>query len=373
MADQGEDDARNTVVLPTFAAVISTPLSVPIPTQRTLSTLARAHETNRYTAEHMSPEGQLRVKQLAARRTPLLARDPRDSELYTHVHEECADEKKSIRQAPLSFLANTGVALCQRFSKNEFRTFLSYILEIPAPSVGVELPKCKCGTVNDPYGHHRMSCSKHSSYKTAHNHIVAQFVSVTVPTGAPVSSKATDVPCHPDSNKQADIICTPLEDFDTIAFDVTLVHPRTIRPNEHTAVWNDNALRTKERAKITKHREAYRQLPKEQGGPFTFVPLAATTYGRMGDDFLRSLWLLARRETATTIAFERKDGDWNLLFGRFFGRIKARMHAAIAKAAVLRALGVKLNIKEHSRLFRIRHELLNHDLDIQLEPLSMLV
>ena len=59
-------------------------------------------------------------------------------------------------------------------------------------------------------------------------------------------------------------------------------------------------------------------------------------------DFILVLYLLARQQAELVKAFRRPDGDVRQLAGAFFGGIKARIGAAVARGMALRALGLGL-------------------------------
>ena len=89
-------------------------------------------------------------------------------------------------------------------------------------------------------------------------------------------------------------------------------------------------------AKRNKHDAAYANLG------YTFVPLAADTYGDLSEDFVRFIWLVATiavtnsRQSQPQVEddeSQKVDDDFQRVRGLLFTRMKSRIGIALAKAA----------------------------------------
>ena len=102
-----------------------------------------------------------------------------------------------------------------------------------------------------------------------------------------------------------------------------MVHPFT-----GTGTWLPNVLRDRHNAKIAKHDQAYSRQA------LCFVPCIVTTYGAMGAEFVRLLYVLARRQAEVIVTHHRPDSDYRHILAMCFSANRAKVGAAVAKAAM---------------------------------------
>ncbi len=118
--------------------------------------------------------------------------------------------------------------------------------------------------------------------------------------------------------------------------DFTLTHPRTGSSNKHPiGSWKPEALTTANNKKMKKH-----VIPYEQAH-HAFLSLTADTYGKISDDFVRFLWMMANTASTNSRLSQPSPNSepplsqdsFTKLRGSFFSRFRVQIAAAIAKAA----------------------------------------
>jgi hypothetical protein len=92
-------------------------------------------------------------------------------------------------------------------------------------------------------------------------------------------------------------------------------------------------------AKTSKHHSFYAALGCQ------FVPLVASTFGVLHEDFVRFLWLISRPNSDHNLAVGeiREAGPSSSLHHLLFAKLRARMSVAAAYAAAMRLLAIPLD------------------------------
>ena len=205
---------------------------------------------------------------------------------------------------------------------------------------------CPCGNPLDPHGHHRATCKKwHKSTVTrGHDRVVHSIVDAARSCGTPCTSQPPLVPHHPHSRKHGDIYFEAriLEGRSVVA-DVTIVHPVMGNPTSAGAApvgtWQPRVLAARASAKLSKHKSFYSSIG------LSFVPLVASTFGVLHEDFLRFLWLLSEPDSDHDLAVGeiREAGPSTPLRQLLFAKLRARASVAAAYAAAMRLLAIPLD------------------------------
>ncbi len=127
--------------------------------------------------------------------------------------------------------------------------------------------------------------------------------------------------------------------FSDLVLDFTLTHPRTGSSNKYPiGSWKPDALGMANSKETKKHALSYEQAQH------AFLSLTADTYGKISDDFVRFLWMMA---TAASTNFRLSQPSPNSepslsqdtftkLRGSLYSRFRVQIAAAIAKAAAAR-------------------------------------
>ena len=104
--------------------------------------------------------------------------------------------------------------------------------------------------------------------------------------------------------------------------------------------WEDTVLPSSERAKYSKHEEAYTNIS------LGFLAFALSSFCVFGNDLVRYLWMLARIETTTLIDIRTRQGllpltdaEVGKVRGRCFSASLARIGHAASKATAMRIAG----------------------------------
>ena len=103
---------------------------------------------------------------------------------------------------------------------------------------------------------------------------------------------------------------------------------------------------------------AYNKKMQKHGRPYeqqrlAFVPCIMSTYGAMQDDFVRLLYIMARRQAETIVAYHRPEADFDCVLGQCFSGLKGRIGAACARAMALRALSYNKFGIRHLHIHRV--------------------
>ena len=184
-----------------------------------------------------------------------------------------------------------------------------------------------------------MNC-KNNGKKGAHDYLDDCVCAVAKPANVNYTNDKELVPSHDDSNKKGDALLTLTRDAWKQVLDFSMVHPFT-----GTGTWLPNVLRDRHNAKIAKHDQAYSRQA------LCFVPCIVTTYGAMGAEFVRLLYVLARRQAEVIVTHHRPDSDYRHILAMCFSANRAKVGAAVAKAMAMRALSC---MKDGTRRFRAR-------------------
>ena len=167
------------------------------------------------------------------------------------------------------------------------------------------------------------------------------------------------VPSHVDSNKKGDALRTLTRDAWPQVLDFTMVHPYT-----GNGAWIPNTLRDRHNRKMEKHNRAY----ESQG--ICFIPCVVTTYGAMGAEFVRLLYILARRQAEVIITHHRPDVDFKHMLGVCFSSNKAQVGVAVARGMAMRALSCTKSGYRRIRVgnLGVFHGHLEQDLHVLCRP-----
>jgi hypothetical protein len=238
-----------------------------------------------------------------------------------------------LKHSPLQFLASTS-SLSSRFNKEQWSVWVAYALGVAMPAYlhprkpNGDLYPCHCAAhpTPDPYGHHKMNCAN-SGKKGAHDHIDDCMRAVARPAHVSYTNDKNIVPSHDDSSKKGDALTTLTRDAWPQVLDFTMVHPYTGNGD-----WVPQALRAAHNRKMAKHNSAYERQA------ISFIPCVLSTYGALGDEFVRLLYILARRQAEVIIAHHRPDDDYVKMLGLCFASIKSKVGAAAARGMAMRAL-----------------------------------
>jgi hypothetical protein len=225
------------------------------------------------------------------------------------------------------------------FRKDMWTVWIAYVLGAPMPKClqplgmhGAYQP-CRCNghPIPDAAGHHKMNCP-FSSKSAGHQHIEDTFAKAAHSACVECTTSKTQVPTHLADNKQGDALINLAKNADADrdwknVVDFTIVHPFS-----STGEWKNSAMTTSYNKKMEKHGRPY-EIQK-----LAFVPCVLTTYGAMQDDFVRLLYIMARRQAESIIAYHRPEADFDCVLGQCFSGFKGRFGAACARAMALRAL-----------------------------------
>ena len=167
-----------------------------------------------------------------------------------------------------------------------------------------------------------------------------RVASVLDAAGIPFTAREAQIPRHIDSAKRGDILVQcKVAPFPDLVLDFSLTHPRTGASNLHPiGSWKPDALANADKAKSRKHAVSYEQ------SNHAFLSLTADTYGKVSDDFVRFLWLVANTASTNSRLSQspsehgcsQSQDSFATLRGSFFSRIRVQVGAALAKAAAAR-------------------------------------
>lgn len=219
---------------------------------------------------------------------------------------------------------------------------MSYLLGVPHSATllprradGSLLPCRHCNAIPDVNGHHKQVC-RYCGKKSAHDLLNQVMTGLARP--ACIGYSTTSVPCHDDSNKTGDALLSfPTSDSTTThaVADFTMRHMFS-----GTGTWNDRALQDAHNQKVAKHRIPY------QRQDLSFIPCVASTYGVIGADFLRLLYVMARKQAEVIVTHHRPDTSYRQIVGYCFTNNRVKLGAAIARAMAMRALSyTKLGVR----------------------------
>lgn len=323
-------------VLPTVADVLvhSSSQQVVFPEQKVLTRLAqKAHQ--RWSTEGLTEEGKKRAQHLS-RQTITACSTADETGKYLQGIARFPEELQ-LRHSPLAFLSHTA-SLSEKFPQDVFSVLFCFLLGLRAPPClqNTNISTCEgCSLPMDPYGHHRMTCAKTSSYHVAHAQLAAAFADIARRSGVPYMDK--NVPRHLTTDKVGDALIDLSDDSRQLVLDYTITHPILgTRSGAGTLKWNDKALANKVKDKWNKHGNNYAVIG------YAFAPCAMTTYGQIHGHLLRLLYILAKKQAEAVHVHQRPSTPVEYLFGLFFAQSRARLGAAVARGMALRAMGCSL-------------------------------
>mmetsp|Transcript_29664 Transcript_29664/g.60924 ORF Transcript_29664/g.60924 Transcript_29664/m.60924 type:complete len:698 (+) Transcript_29664:441-2534(+) len=210
-----------------------------------------------------------------------------------------------------------------------------------------------CGKEIDKNAHHLQCCVKQhkGTWQEVHDHLQATWVKIAglAGFGATANPKNLPRPRDDQSDKHADIYFKyNASDCRAIVGDVTITHPFT-GAGRDDSLWGDQVGGRLEKVSEAKDK-LYFGFHRDMG--YTFLPLAATTYGKLDPHSIRLIWFMT--DCACSAYFERKgfekmsrDGsmteEYMRLRARFFARYRSRISMSVARGAARRAMlwGVK--------------------------------
>jgi hypothetical protein len=322
-------------VLPALTNVLvhDSSKQVVFPDQRALTKLAQKAQ-QRWSTEGLSDEGKKRTAHLSWQ--SFTARCTAD-ETATYLQGIAKfSENLKLRHSPLAWICHTE-SLNEKLPRDVFAVLFSFILGLRAPLClqSRNTSTCEaCGVPMDPYGHHRMTCAKTSSFHAAHAQLAEAFADTARKSGVPYTDK--NVPRHLTTDKVGDALINLSNDGRQLILDYTIAHPvhgtqAGLDPGKLN--WNDKVLNQKVKHKLNRHGRHYAVLG------FAFAPCVMTTYGQIDAHFLRLLYILAQKRAELVHVQYRPSTPIERLFGAFFAQGRARLGAAVARGMASRALG----------------------------------
>ena len=246
----------------------------------------------------------------------------------------------SISYNPMAFLMAIPVTKWQLFPKHLFQHWVRLALDLPFDDC--ERTCEACGKQQDDTGHHRATCASRATkaWKRGHSHVVEALGNMLGIAAIGSTTKDGQIPRHVDSDRHGDILVDcKVAPFSDLVLDFTLTHPRTGSSNKYPiGSWKPDALGTANNKKIKKHALSYEQAQH------AFLSLTADTYGKISDDFVRFLWMMANAaSTNFRLSQPSPNSEPSLsqdtftkLRGSLFSRFRVQIAAAIAKAAAAR-------------------------------------
>lgn len=323
-------------VLPAVADVLVYDSSTQLvfPEQKTLTRLAqKAHRS--WSTEGLTEEGKKRVQNLARQTIAARSTDDDTGKYLQGIAK--FPETLQLRHSPLAFLSHTE-SLSEKFPQDVFSVVFCFLLGLRAPLClqSSDTTTCEgCSLHLDPYGHHRMTCAKTSSYQAAHTQLAVAFAEVARRAGAPYTDK--NVPRHLTTDKVGDALIELSNDSTQLVLDFSITHPILgTRSTNGTLKWNDKGLAQKAKDKWNKHGRNYAVLG------YAFAPCVMTTYGQMHGHLLRLLYILAKKQAEVVHVHKRPSTNIDYLFGLYFAQSRARIGAAVARGMALRAMGCSM-------------------------------
>jgi len=245
----------------------------------------------------------------------------------------------SITYNPMAFLMAIPTTKWQLFPKHLFQHWVRLALDLPFEDCAVNCPFC--GEPQDTTGHHRATCKKTASraWTRGHDHVIEAIAAMLAISGLPYTTREAQIPRHSDSAKRGDIDvnCT-IGHFEKLVLDFSLVHPRNGASQKYPAGrWKPDSVAQASTRKNAKH-----AIPYEQGN-LAFLSLTADTYGKLSDDFIRFIWMLANQaSTNSRLSQPQSSGaspdphEFVTQRGSYFSRMRVQLGAALAKAAAVR-------------------------------------
>ena len=285
----------------------------------------------------------------------------------------------------------------EKWRMQQWSTFFCMTLGLPMPWIS---PGTRCGCqafLHDQFGDHACTCNTHGGAGKSHDWAVAQVAALFRSMGTTVLTQTRVTGVGPNRKQRGDIelvayLPHPLTERRTLVMDFTVTHERHGNSRKDTngtlRVKNiknrDRPLEKAAHDKIKKHRDLYNLLPGDIG----FLPLVASTSGRLNADFIRLVYLHATRETKAYLAAidpvdaedghegdavgGRRDRDFLVQRSRFLAALKTRLGLILAKTTAMRVLinatgcpapvSDRTSMKTHARISQLIASAIEHDL-----------
>jgi len=250
-------------------------------------------------------------------------------------------ETTTISYNPMAFLMAIPVTKWQLFPKHLFQRWVRLALDLPFDECA---SVCQfCGQIQDESGHHRATCSKAASraWTRGHNYVVETIAAILDTSGLPYTTRESSIPRHADCAKRGDVLVQcKLGCFQDLVLDFSLTHQRSGASKIHPiGDWKPDALKLALKHKDKKHGISYEQ------GNHAFLSLVADTYGKISDDFVRFIWMVANAASTNSrlsqppsdaTPADSPDSSFAVQRGAFFSRMRVQIGTALAKAAAAR-------------------------------------
>jgi hypothetical protein len=224
-------------------------------------------------------------------------------------------------------------------------------LGVPIPALLANPRPCACQHF-DVFGDHLQTCKHQSAALHTHELFVYRFSSMLRSVGHRIKThKVTPAAGNERGDIEIDnyVVLPRGEDNllppRPLILDFTMTHDRYGRSNAYTngmlthrirstgAPQPDGALNTAAQVKNRHYKRLYAELPD----PVVFLPVAASTSGRINEETLRLLFLHANRE-ASALAGEvpEKSAQFRFVRAACLANLKGSLGLMLAKAAAMR-------------------------------------
>lgn len=266
----------------------------------------------------------------------------------------------TIRHSPVSFLSFTMGAHAPSFGVHLFRFWFCWWLGLDLPrSLAVQQAEkgrpaqqrgcCKCGAQGDTRGFHRLACNQGDLQALArtrgHDSIADAVAECAAASGMPNKTRH-DVPALPGTdNQRGDLSITvriPPSHGQTptegIIGDVTLISMDT-GANTDPSAWGAFKPRAMRDSELSKNRH-YKTAYASGRVPWTFVPLACSTYGHLRPNFLRLINFMAEQQA-------RRSLEADMLGEPPEATLKLCRHRQLARVACAVAVATAMRLGEH--------------------------
>jgi hypothetical protein len=271
--------------------------------------------------------------------------------------------KKVIKFQPNSFIKTILPTKEGTMSQYQMSLYLKLLLGLPIPVPVDSVSACPCGHTHDFHGYHRLNCKHHAgrANRAAHDLVQQALKREFQRLGIQVVDNDNDMRqrfSHLSSQKRGDLAILSARDYliyDQISKQplsqaiadvkmVSLVNSQgtwTQATSRHKDKIENPGLILQEKIKNQKHAAFYSPIG------FAFFPFVVSCFGSFGPTAVRCLYSLADLELRQHEAFL---GSQNLApmdpsarsqyRAISYRQISARIGLAVAKASVMRLLGI---------------------------------
>ena len=341
---------------------------VRIPTQRLLTVLWLRKWEQRMLSELTNTPAHMREQLELHKPQKIRMKDP-NSVLRSEFGEPDSDDESTQRYLWWKPMAWLGIIRptnqSERWHMQQWCTFFCLTLGLSMPWISPGT-RCACQQFeHDPHANHALTCNTHGGAAKSHDWAVEQVAALFRSMGTNVLTQTRVTGVGPNRKQRGDIelvayLPHPLTDKDkrSLVMDLTFQHERYGSskkfPNGTLCVSNlknrDRPIEQEARNKIRKHRNSYNLL----SGDIGFLPLVASTSGRLNADFIRLVYLHATKETKAYLdaidpvdaedghgadaAGGRRDREFLVQRSRFLAALKTRLGLILAKAVAMRVM-----------------------------------